>query len=163
VRRRVLASIALALLAACTSSGGTGKPDDRAVQQATYTRLDGTTTSLATYAGTPTLVNFFASTCPPCVTEMPALEQVKQEAAGKVQFVGIDVGDTVEGTRSFVAGVKVTWDIGRDPRGDIATLLGSVGLPTTAVLDRDGAVVYKHLGPLNVDELRAELRSRGFL
>jgi len=163
VRRRVLASIALALIVACTSSGSSGKPDDRAVQQATFTRLDGATTSLTAYAGTPVLVNFFASTCQPCITEMPALEQVKQEAEGKVRFVGIDVGDTVEGTRSFVAAVKVTWDIGRDPRGDIATLLGSVGLPTTAVLDRDGAVVYKHLGALDLDELRGELRSHGFL
>ena len=165
MRRRVLASIALALLVAgaCTSSDGTGQRADREVQRATFSRLDGTTTSLGEYAGTPVLVNFFASTCQPCVTEMPALEQVKQEAAGKVRFVGIDVGDTVEGTRSFVAAVKVTWDIGRDPRGDIAALLGSVGLPTTAVLDRDGAVVYRHLGALDVDGLRAELRSRGFL
>jgi thiol-disulfide isomerase/thioredoxin len=159
-------SIALALLVgagACTSSGGAGAPDDRKVQQATYTRLDGTATSLTEYAGTPVLVNLFASTCQPCLKEMPALEQVKQEAAGKVRFVGIDVGDTIEGTQTFVAAVKVTWDIGRDPEGTIAGLLGSVGLPTTAVLDRDGAVVYKHLGALDVDDVRGELRKHGFL
>ena len=109
------------------------------------------------------LVNFFSSTCEPCAKEMPALEQVKQEAGGKVRFVGIDVGDPLAATTSFVDAVKVTWDIGRDPDAAFAGALGATALPTTFVLDADGRIVYQHLGALDVDQLKSELTSRGLL
>ncbi|MEO7555368.1 MAG: TlpA disulfide reductase family protein, partial [Acidimicrobiales bacterium] len=160
VRRLILPVLLVALLVGCTNSnrGAEGSKMDGA-----YAALDGSTTSVAAYRGTPVLVNFFASTCQPCLREMPALEQVKQEAAGKVRFVGIDVGDTVAGTRSFVEAVGVTWDIGRDPDGALIASVGGSGLPTTVVLDAEGTVVFSHRGALELDQLRAELQSRGYL
>jgi len=148
------------VLFGCTNGkgGGEGNRMDGA-----YTTLDGSTTSAVAYRGTPVLVNFFASTCQPCLKEMPALEQVKQEAAGKVRFVGIDVGDTVAATRSFVEAVGVSWDIGRDPDGTLAASVGSSGLPTTVVLDTEGTVVFNHRGALDLAQVRAELTSRGYL
>lgn len=156
----MLAVVLLLVAGACASGSTRSAPQ---IANASFMRLDGTTSSLASYAGSPVLVNFFASTCQPCLKEMPALEQVKQEAAGKVRFVGIDVGDTVEATRSFVDAVGVTWDIGRDPDASVAEKLGATALPTTFVLDAGGTIVYQHLGALDVEQLRSELRSRGLL
>jgi hypothetical protein len=90
---------------------------------------------------------------------MPALEAVHRTLGDQITFLGMDVQDTVEGGKAFVDTVGITWELGRDP--DAAILqgaLGGVGLPTTVVLDRNGAVVFSHLGPLDVAGLTKTLR-----
>lgn len=125
--------------------------------------MDGTETSFAAYRGRPVVVNFFASTCVPCQTEMPAFEKVHQQLGASVAFVGMDVQDTVDAGRAFVAAVGVSWDIGRDPDASILQQqLGGVGLPTTVILDRDGKVVFSRLGTLDAAKLLDAMRARGF-
>lgn len=156
MRRLVLVLCACALLAC--SSGGAAKPVD-----ASFTRLDGSSASFADYRGKPVVVNFFSSTCVPCVTEMPAFEQVHQELGPKVSFLGMNVQDTVDAAQSFLETVRVTWDIGRDPTGSILqSEAGGVGLPTTLLLDPQGMIVFKHLGALDVGQLRQALTDNHF-
>lgn len=156
-RRCCLAVAAVLALTACGSSSGSGRaggPID-----ATFKRFDGTTGTFAEYRGTPVVVNFFSSTCVPCQTEMPALEQVHRSLGDKVTFLGMDVQDTVDGGKAFVESVGITWELGRDP--DAAILqgaVGGIGLPTTVVLDRSGRVAFSHLGPLDVAGLTGQLR-----
>jgi thiol-disulfide isomerase/thioredoxin len=149
-------------LAACGD-----KPSDASATSqtldATFTRLDGTDGSFADYEGTPVVVNFFASTCTSCITEMPAFEQVNKESGGKVRFVGIDVGESADTARSFVKSVEVGWDIGLDPDGAIVSSLGSVQIPTTVILDDKGTVVVVHPGPFDASELRTQLQSHGLV
>jgi thiol-disulfide isomerase/thioredoxin len=155
IRRRTIAAVALAVLAACSSGGGNGsEPVD-----ATFKRFDDTTATLASYRGKPVVVNFFSSTCAPCRTEMPALEQVHQTLGDQVTFLGMDVQDTVEGGRAFIDTVGITWELGRDPDGAVLQDLVRVPrLPTTVVLDRDGRIAFTHRGPLDVDGLTGQLR-----
>jgi thiol-disulfide isomerase/thioredoxin len=155
-RHRVVALAAVLALAACGSSGGgrAGHPVD-----ATFKRFDGTTGTLAEYRGKPVVVNFFSSTCVPCQTEMPALEKVHKDLGDQVTFLGMDVQDTVEGGKAFVSTVGITWELGRDPNAAILQgVVGGIGLPTTVVLDRTGAISFSHLGALKVDQLTGELR-----
>jgi thiol-disulfide isomerase/thioredoxin len=161
-RTLLLSVLVCVALVACTSAGGgsgrAGGPLD-----ASFFKLDGTQSSFATYRGTPVVVNFFSSTCVPCVTEMPALQKLHEQIGDKVAFLGMDVQDTVPSATAFVATVKVTWDIGRDPDGSILQKqLGGVGMPTTAVLDRDGNVVQKWLGQVDIAELTQVLKDKGF-
>jgi thiol-disulfide isomerase/thioredoxin len=153
-RRRILL-VAVLAMSACGGGGGrAGGPLD-----ATFKRFDGTTGTLAEYRGKPVVINFFSSTCIPCQTEMPALEQVHRTLGDQVTFVGLDVQDTAEGGEAFVKTVGITWELGRDP--DAAILqgkAGGIGLPTTVVLDREGVVAFKHLGALDVGGLTGELR-----
>lgn len=155
-RRCLLVVVALAAVA-CSGGGGgnhAGQPID-----ATFKRFDGTTGTFAEYRGKPVVVNFFSSTCVPCQTEMPALEKVHKNLGDQVTFVGMDVQDTVDGGRAFVQTVGITWELGRDPTAAILQgVVGGVGLPTTIVLDRSGAIAFSHLGALNVDQLTGELR-----
>jgi thiol-disulfide isomerase/thioredoxin len=156
----LLATVLLLLAIGCTSSSGgrAGGPLD-----ATFSKLDGSQSSFASYRGTPVVVNFFSSTCVPCVTEMPALQALHEQIGTKVAFLGMDVQDTVPSATAFVATVKVTWDIGRDPDGSILSKkLGGIGMPTTVVLDRDGAVVQKWLGAVPIDQLTQLLHDKGF-
>jgi thiol-disulfide isomerase/thioredoxin len=162
-RRRRIAAVALVALTATatlTACGG-GRGGSNQPLEATFKRFDGSTTSFAVYRGKPVVVNFFSSTCIPCQTEMPALERVHQTLGDQVTFLGMDVQDTVEGGQAFIVTVGITWELARDP--DAAVLQGvvhGVGLPTTVVLDRDGRIVYTHLGSLDVDGLTNTLRQK---
>src|SRR5262245_22012921 len=66
--------------------------------------------AFADYAGRPVVVNFFASTCAPCVEEMPAFEEVNEAAGGEVAFVGVAVNDRVEDALALAEETGVTWD-----------------------------------------------------
>ena len=162
MRRRLLAVLGAALLAStmgCSGGSSGAATSSSSTLDATFSDFDGVAASFVDYRGTPVVVNFFASTCIPCQTEMPAFEAVHRDLGDAVRFVGINVGDTVAAGRSFVEAVKVTWAIGRDPDAAIAAEVGSTGLPTTVLLDRSGHIVFRHLGALSVDELRSQLRA----
>ncbi len=159
MRRALLVSVLVGALLAC--SGGSSSGNGQTLG-ASFSRFDGSTASFADYRGKPVVVNFFSSTCTPCVTEMPAFERIHQQVGSSVVFLGMDVQDTVDAGRSFVESVGITWDLGRDPDAAILKSLGGVGLPTTVLLDSDGRVVFKHLGALPPDELTAQLRDHRF-
>lgn len=160
VSRPLLVVLALALLAACTS-GDSGGGD---VLEGSFEKFDGSTGSFADYRGRPVVVNFFSSTCVPCVTEMPAFERVHRDVGEQVVFLGMNVQDTLEGGKAFAESVGITWELGRDPVGAILRdELGGVGLPTTVLLDRDGRIVFKKLGPLDAADLTLQLDKHGFI
>src|SRR5687767_84591 len=103
--RRLLLLFLVASLVACSSGGGGGReseglegPDTEGepVPEATFARFDGDEGSLADYEGTPLVVNWFASWCVPCVTEMPAFEEVHQLLGDDVAFLGLNSQDTLE-------------------------------------------------------------------
>jgi thiol-disulfide isomerase/thioredoxin len=157
VRRSLLLVCAGALLA-CSGGGGTGT-----VFLGRFTGFDGAPREMAAYRGKPVVVNFFASTCTPCVREMPAFQRLHEELGDKVTFVGIDVQETVDAGRPFVEAMKITWELGRDPDGSMLKGAGGIGLPTTLVLDRDGTVVFKHLGEVPDGKLEQQLRDKAGL
>ena len=122
-----------------------------------FTTFDGAEVALSTLRGGPTLVNFFASTCVPCVTEMPAFEEVFQEVGDEVAFLGLAVADRPEDALALVERTGVTYPTAQDPDSSVLTALGGSVLPTTVLLDADGEIVATHNGELGADELRALL------
>lgn len=114
--------------------------------------------SFADYEGRPVVVNFFASTCTPCVREMPALESVKQELGDRVAFVGVATNDPVDDALGIVEETGVTWDLARDATGEFMIAVGGLFLPTTLVVQPDGAIADVHVGEISADELRDLLR-----
>jgi peroxiredoxin len=119
----------------------------------TYQTFDGETASLSDYTGRPLVVNFWASWCAPCITEMPAFEQVHQQMGDEVAFLGLDVQDTLEDGQQFADRTGVTWDLGRDPDGTLVRQLGGIGMPTTVLIDADGVVQEINTGELDAEEL----------
>jgi peroxiredoxin len=126
--------------------------------------LDGSTTQLAEIAGTgtPVVLNFWSSTCAPCLQEMPALEQVSKGLGGKVTVVGIDSQDTVESGQKMVDQTGVTYDNARDPKGEISTVFGALSLPRTVLIAADGTVADVHTGALDEAGFTELLSRNGF-
>ncbi len=155
----------LALTAtACGGEGDASTPGEAAeggpvVASTVLEALDGGELSLADYRGRPLVVNFFANWCAPCVIEMPEFEKVHQQLGDEVAFLGISVQETVEQARALVEQTGVTYDVAREPQGDLLRELGGVGMPTTVFIDAGGRVVDSHTGQLSAGELTELIES----
>ena len=113
------------------------------------------TLSLSQFRGRPVLVNFWASWCIPCRTEMPLLEAAYRRVRGRVAFVGVDTNDTRGAALSFLRQTGVTYPSAYDPHGTTATAYGLFGLPTTVFVAPDGKIFERHVGALSSDALTA--------
>ncbi len=124
--------------------------DRPAVLDTTFEHFDGRVVRLADWEGTPMVVNFWASWCPPCVAEMgDAFEPVHAELGADVAFVGLNLEDDPDRAADVVDVTGVTYDLGRDPAGELFTGFGGFGMPTTIFIAADGAVVETHTGALS--------------
>lgn len=120
-------------------------------------------TAVALPPGTPVVVNFFASWCEPCREELPVLEQASREAAGRVAFVGVDVGDSRSKAAELLDAAGVTFPAGYDPDREVATDYRLRGMPTTVFVDASGRVAdvaHGRLSAADLDRRLAPLRGR---
>lgn len=106
-----------------------------------------------------TVVNLFASWCPPCIAEMPDFESVFQQVAGEVDFIGLAVQDRTADARRIVEETGITYRWARDATGDVASAAEVTQMPSTMFIDGDGKVVSLHSGALDDDELRELMES----
>jgi cytochrome c biogenesis protein CcmG, thiol:disulfide interchange protein DsbE len=104
--------------------------------------------------GTPSVVNFWASWCTFCVDEMPDFEAVHDELAGEVRFVGVNRQDNLEKAKTLAEETGVTYDLVVDDDSSFFLAVQARGMPTTLLVDEDGAIAHRHVGPLDADQLR---------
>ena len=98
--------------------------------------------------GTPVVVNVWGSWCPPCQAEAPLLHRSAERYGDRVQFIGIDILDTIDGGRGFIDDYDLTYPSLFDPSGAIRDSLGMIGQPVTVFYDSDGTVVSAWPGQL---------------
>jgi len=115
---------------------------------------DGGKRALADELDGPTVVNFFASWCTPCIAEMPDFEEVFQEVGDEVDFIGVATSDRTADAERIVQETGITYRWARDGRGDVANAAAITQMPATMFVDADGTVVEVHSGALDAGELR---------
>ncbi len=124
-------------------------------------QLVGTSTTLASLLagarGRPVAVVFWASWCPPCRHEAPALERFSQSAYGRGRILGVDWSDGLSGARSFIRHYAWSFANLRDAEGTIGNAYGLRDLPTTFVLDSHGRIRAALVGPQDEHSLRAAM------
>ena len=120
---------------------------------------DGFRQLLGQLEGTPVLVNFWGSWCPPCRDEMPRLVSAQAEWGDRVQFVGVDILDTRAEARAFMEEFGMTLPSVFDPPDAIKTSLGHFGQPVTAFYRADGSLEFAWTGPIQPDVLEQHLRA----
>ncbi|OYV23976.1 MAG: hypothetical protein B7W95_00285 [Acidimicrobiales bacterium 20-64-4] len=113
--------------------------------------------SLRRFQDRPLVINFWASWCVPCRTEMPLLEKAYLTEGGKIAFVGIDTNDTPTAARAFLNQVHVSYPTASDTTGSLAVKYGLFGLPTTLFVSAKGVVLGRHIGQFYANTLRAAL------
>ena len=112
-------------------------------------RLDAGEQSLAAFAGRPVVLNLWATWCPPCQREMPALQRAQQQYPG-VHFVFANQNESREQVQRFLALKGLTLhNVLLDEHGALARHFQQRGLPTTFFFDADGTLVDQRTGELS--------------
>ncbi len=169
----VLALLVRGLLTPATSatpgdsaSHATATPGPAAPQvghyapNATIRTLDDKLVPLSSYHGQIVVYNFWYATCPPCLIEMPALEQAYETYAKQgVVIVGIDVVDTTGAIDDFTKQLGITYPILRDEGQRAVRTFQVTSTPTSFIVDRQGVIRYRSSGPLDRATLTKELTS----
>ncbi len=105
--------------------------------------------------GVPTIVNVWASWCAPCRIEHPILMEL---AKGDVPIFGLNYKDQPEDARAFLEGLGDPYDrIGADESGRAGIDWGVYGVPETFVIDGNGRIILKHVGPLDPTVVREKI------
>jgi peroxiredoxin len=111
--------------------------------------IDGRTRKLSNYRGKVVLVNLWATWCPPCLEELPVLDQLGEEFGDKgLVVLGVAGDEDVQAVRDFLAKSPVKFEVLLDPRGVIGTQYAITGYPETFFVDREGRLRDKIVGPV---------------
>jgi peroxiredoxin len=116
----------------------------------TLATLDGGEISLSDYEGEWVIVNFWATWCPPCVSEMPYLQTLSDRG---INIVGINLTDTADDVKQFTSDYGIEFPILMEP--DINTVLDYQArqLPRTVIVAPDGTIALRIAGAVDSEQL----------
>ena len=139
-------------------------PGDRVVvERITGETLDGKPLTVPTGSGGITIVNAWASWCDPCREEMPILTEIaSQYPPDQVMVIGLNVQDEPAQAQQFLADVGADFPSIADPDGSLLATIPGVppkAVPSTVILDANGAVAVRIIGPLERSVVMEQIRS----
>jgi len=109
--------------------------------------LDGQTVSLGNLQGKPVLINFWATWCSPCVSEMPYIQEIYEEWADKgLVVVAINLGESSSKAEEFMQSYNLSFTVLLDTKKDVAQKYSIQYIPTTFFIDKDGIIQDKMIG-----------------
>jgi cytochrome c biogenesis protein CcmG/thiol:disulfide interchange protein DsbE len=117
--------------------------------------LDGDSAHLSDLAGQVVLLNVWATWCAPCREEIPALQALYEQHAEQdflVVGVSVDGRREVDNIRRFAADFGMTYPIWHDPDDAFGPTFRTIGVPVTLLIDRDGIVRWRHMGPVEMSD-----------
>ncbi len=135
--------------------------------------LKGGDFTLSEHKGKIVIINFWATWCGPCVTELPGFERIREEFADKVEVVAVhsshitdNVLDFLETKTDAYDGSRTwkDWDLtfvqdsGTHPKSDVYDMLGGKdSYPMTVIVDGDGVIVFQREGSMDYERLRSQI------
>lgn len=149
--------IVLAMVLGCSASErdtarpeiGQPAPDYRAVT------LEGDSVSLAQSRGRVALLNVWATWCHPCRDEIPVLQALHERYGPRgFALIGVSVDSRGEEAtiREFARDFGMTYDLWHDPEERVQSTFLAVGVPATFLIDRDGVLRWRHVGPIRATD-----------
>ncbi len=139
---------ALVLTISLSNAGGLmDKITSTGASNFTLMSANGQDISLSDYEGKFVLLNFWATWCPPCIKEMPALNDLHNKLNGRngLEVVGVHVGPALATVKQFLKDKPVDFDILIDKNMSLSSWQVS-GLPTTFLINPSGKLIYKATG-----------------
>ncbi len=106
------------------------------------------TVSLHDFHGKVVVLNFWATWCPPCVEEMPSLVQMQRQMGDKITVLAVSTDEDAEAYRRFIRERNIQLLTVRDAAQKSNALYGTIKFPETYVIDRNGVVRRKFIGPV---------------
>ena len=124
----------------------------------TFYDVEGTAHTMSEFRGKPVLLNFWASWCGPCKSEMPDIEAAYQEYGEQIHFLVVDLTDgvqeTVEKAAGYIAEQGYTFPVYFDSDMEGAGAYSVTGIPVTYFIDEAGTFVAYYQGAMSADILQ---------
>ena len=114
--------------------------------------------TLASLRGKPVVVNYWATWCIPCRTEMPRIVAAASQYGARVQFLGIDVEDDTSAANDYARKRGVQYPMLSDPHSAIRNAQHIVGLPVTQFYRTDGELAFVNNGEIQTDVLTKRIQ-----
>ncbi|PLT32508.1 TlpA disulfide reductase family protein [Bacillus sp. V5-8f] len=117
--------------------------------------LDGKQAKLSDYKGKKVLLNFWATWCPPCKEEMPAMEEFQKKAGSDIIILAVNI-DPENDVKAFAKEMGVTFPIlldsqqSKDPVNELYQVLS---IPTSYFIDTNGVIADKFIGALSLKQM----------
>ena len=168
--KRITAATVLAILAlwvaylvlwpeSGAAAPGAGIPDGRPAPDFELKTIDGKSYRLSDLKGKAIMINFFATWCPPCRAEMPALQEAFAEYESQGFLVlAVNLNETSVAIRAFQDKLGITFPILVDKDDRVSRLYDIIPLPTSYFVDRAGIVQGKWTGEIRKEPLREMLK-----
>lgn len=119
----------------------------------TATLLTGEEFTLSKNLGKPVLVNFWATWCGPCVGEMPAFEQLKDNYGDELVIIAVNCGEKMETVQEFVEENGYTFAFAIDEKAKISTdIYPTMSIPYTVLIDADGNIAEEFVGAVSAEK-----------
>ncbi|PSL28366.1 peroxiredoxin [Planomicrobium soli] len=117
------------------------------------TTLSGEAVKLSDYKGKKVILNFWATWCPPCKAEMPLMQNYYDDAKEEnVEILAVNLTTEDRGIdkiTEFVRAHNLTFPVPMDKEGDIGSIYQAITIPTSYMIDTEGRVQKKHIGPMD--------------
>lgn len=115
--------------------------------------LAGETVKLSDLKGKKVMLNFWATWCPPCKAEMPAMEQFHKEAGDEVVILAVNIDPHLD-VKAFVDENGITFPIPLDEEDKVNEMYQILSIPTTYFIDTNGNIGFKYIGAMNHDAMK---------
>lgn len=143
-----------------SSDSGSGKAaKGKLAPEITLNDLNGQIVKLSDYRGKVVILNFWASWCPPCKSEMPDLDGAAREFSKGNEAVLLAVNltdgsrETSATARKYIADNKFSMTVLLDTKSNAATAYNITNIPTTYIIDKQGVIVNSIVGPTTQNAL----------
>lgn len=159
-RKEIIAAALGVALVAVIAWGWLSPPGLSRAPDITLTTIKGEKIDLKALRGKPVLINFWATSCPGCVKEMPQLVDLHKDLHDKgLTIIGVAVSyDPPNQVLEMVRERAIPYPIALDPMGDAERAFGNVSvIPTSFLISPDGRIVQHVIGEIRFADLRARL------
>lgn len=105
------------------------------------------------FTGNISLLNFWATWCPPCRAEMPSIERLYKQMSGtNFRIMAVNAGEKRSQVASFIEKNKYTFPIYLDESNALSSIFAARGLPSTYLVNKEGKVIAVRIGAMEYDQ-----------
>ena len=116
--------------------------------------LNGTSVKLSDFRGKPVLLNFWATWCGPCRSEVPYLQQIYDTySANGLVMMPVEVGENSTAIKDFMTSLNITLPVLSDPDKTVAKAYSITAIPTTLLIDKNGIIRAIKIGVMNKGDM----------